>query len=341
MAMANFIRHTLISIAGILLTIFVISAAFSLYFVSQSGTQILGIKSNQIITVEQGTNLRLLLRSLEKQGIVSRRWAIKLWVKLNPELASIKAGTYEVLPGETLKQLLTKIAQAKEKQWSVTLVEGLTWKQWKQQLITSERLEEAGFNESQFLNMLGSSNTNMEGLLLPDTYNYTSDTRIEAIVERAYQAMDDYLHEAWERRDPTLPLKSPYEVLILASIVEKETGLASERPHIAGVFVNRLEMNMRLQSDPTTIYGLGEAFGGDLLRSHLREKTPYNTYRINGLPPTPIAMVSSASIDAVVQPMITSDLYFVAKGDGSHKFSETLEEHNAAVRQYQINRGIP
>lgn len=341
MLMANWTARKTLTATLILfvLSLAIIISAVSL--VNQSGSQPLNIESTQLVTVEPGTNLRLLLRSLEDQQIVSNRWAIKLWVKLNPELANIKTGTYELIPGETLEQLLTKISRAKERQWSITLVEGLTWKQWKQQLIAAEHLNGEEFREEQFLESIGSRHKNLEGLLLPDTYNYTSGTRIRDIVSRSYNAMNDYVIEAWSRRDPTLPLKTPYEVLILASVVEKETGLASERPHIAGVFVNRLEQNMRLQSDPTTIYGLGDAFDGNLRRADLRQKTPYNTYRINGLPPTPITMVSSASIDAVVQPQITSDLYFVAKGDGSHQFSETLEEHNAAVQQYQINTGTP
>jgi UPF0755 protein len=333
-------RRVFIGVTALFLVLVVV-AVYSTLLIYRSGTQSLNISSSQMITVEPGTNLRLLLRTLEKRQLISNRWAIKLWVKLNPELAKIKTGTYEALEGETLEQLLTKISQAKEKQWSITLVEGLTWKQWKRQLMNSDRLQGMDFDETQFLDEMSSLYTSMEGLLLPNTYNYTLGTDVEEIVMRSYKAMNDYLIDAWSRRDPTLPLKSPYEVLILASIVEKETGLAAERPHIAGVFVNRLENNMRLQSDPTTIYGLGEAFDGDLRRADLRQKTPYNTYRINGLPPTPISMVSSASIDAVVQPQITSDLYFVAKGDGSHQFSETLEEHNAAVRQYQLKRGTP
>ncbi len=341
MPMSNSAVRRLIAATALLIMLLVVVASVSMLLVSQSGKQILNVHANQIITVEPGTNLRLLLRSLENQEVVSRRWAIKLWVKLNPELANIKAGTYELEQGETLEQLLTKIANAKEKQWSITLIEGQNWKQWKAQLLTAERLKGQDFDEKQFLDSIGNSYTSIEGLLLPDTYNYSSGTKISDIVMRSYDAMNDYLLDAWSRRDPTLPFKTPYDVLVLASIVEKETGLASERPHIAGVFVNRLDMNMRLQSDPTTIYGLGDAFDGDLRRSDLRQMTPYNTYRINGLPPTPISMISSASIDAVIQPMITSDLYFVAKGDGSHQFSETLEEHNAAVRQYQINRGTP
>ena len=333
-------RRVLIGTSAFCLLLVVLLGAI-FFFAQSSGQQTLNTDSVTLIDVKAGTNLRKLLKELEEDSYIKHRWAVKLWIKLKPELANIKRGTYEILPGETLEQLLKRVASAKEKQWNVTLIEGQNWKQWEKQLASTEHLIYSDNDNQQILAQLGSTQTHVEGLFLPDTYSYTKDTEVTEILTRAYRAMQLYLVDAWARRDPTLPIKTPYEALILASIVEKETGLASERPHIAGVFVNRLENNMRLQSDPTTIYGLGDAFDGDLKRSDLRQKTPYNTYRINGLPPTPIAMVSKASIDAVMQPMLTNDLYFVARGDGSHQFSETLEEHNAAVRKYQLNRGNP
>ncbi len=178
----------------------------------------------------------------------------------------------------------------------------------------------------------------MEGQLLPETYFYTAGTTDFELIKRAYTALWHYLQTVWPQRDPSLPLKTPYEALILASIVEKETGRADERAKIAGVFIRRLQKGMRLQSDPTTIYGLGEKFDGNLTRADLHRKTPYNTYRIKGLPPTPICLASTASIDAVLHPAPGKALYFVAKGDGTHVFSETLAEHNRAVRRYQLKR---
>ena len=254
------------------------------------------------------------------------------------ELLAIKAGTYEILPNMSLSALLVNLNDGAEKQFLITLVEGLSFTQWLTQL-----------NDSQFLSSpMGSDDVeawikanpiegnSLEGWLLPDTYAVTQGTEVVSVIERANVKMKALLNELWLSRYPDLPYKSAYEALIMASIIEKETGVPSEREHIAGVFVNRLNTNMRLQTDPTVIYGIGESFDGNLTRKHLRTPTAYNTYTIKGLPPTPIAMASEASLRAAFNPMITDDYYFVAKGDGTHYFSSSLEQHNRAVREYQL-----
>jgi UPF0755 protein len=177
-----------------------------------------------------------------------------------------------------------------------------------------------------------------EGLFLADTYFFTANTATSSILTRAHKAMLDYVETQWQQRQADLPLNSPYDALILASIIEKETAVSAERTKIAGVFVNRLRKNMRLQTDPTVIYGIGDAYDGNITRKHLRTPTPYNTYTIKGLPPTPIAMAGKEAIWAALNPMETDALYFVARGDGSHEFSSSLAAHNAAVRKYQLNR---
>lgn len=177
-----------------------------------------------------------------------------------------------------------------------------------------------------------------EGLFLADTYFFTANTAASSILKRAHKAMLDYVETQWQQRQADLPLNSPYDALILASIIEKETAVSEERTKIAGVFVNRLRKNMRLQTDPTVIYGIGDTYDGNITRKHLRTPTPYNTYTIKGLPPTPIAMAGKEAIWAALNPMETDALYFVARGDGSHEFSSSLAAHNAAVRKYQLNR---
>ena len=246
-----------------------------------------------------------------------------------------KIGHYEILPGMTLDAFLTDLTKGKEKTYNITMIEGQTWQQWYSQLKDHPVLVQ-DVKEDELLEILAIEAKSLEGLLLPETYNVRFGTRLSEFVTRMHQDMQRYLSQTWQDRQGMLPIHSEYEALILASIIEKETGVASERSHIASVFVNRLRKGMRLQTDPTVIYGLGERYNGDITRAHLREKTPYNTYVINGLPPTPIAMPGKAAIDATVNPALTEDFYFVSKGDGTHKFSKTLKEHNTAVRKYQL-----
>lgn len=287
------------------------------------------------LNVAKGQSLIGLVNKLAQQELIENTLFLKIYVRLNAEAYPIKEGHFSLTPGTPLKQLLSDISQGNEKTYSLTMVEGLTWRQWLSQL------EQAPFlrldkTEAELLAMLNEEAESLEGLLLPETYQLRFNTSLSEFVQRMYDDMQSYLTEQWPQRQGMLPLDSPYEALILASIIEKETGVAEERARIAGVFVNRLNDGMRLQTDPTVIYGLGEQFDGNLTRAHLRQKTRHNTYVINGLPPTPIAMPGKDSIRAALNPEATNEYYFVARGDGSHQFSETLQQHNAAVRKYQL-----
>lgn len=249
----------------------------------------------------------------------------------------LQAGVYQVSPTDSWQTLWQKLERGDEMQFSVTLVEGLRIEQWLKHLQAQPFLK-ATLRPDNLIEQLDfiDGYTNAEGLFLPETYHYRADKTDKDILRRAYQAMQQKLDEIWQQRSADCPVDTPYELLILASIIEKETGIDGERAMVASVFANRMAIGMRLQSDPTTIYGI-EAFDGNLTRAHLREKTAYNTYRIDGLPPTPIAMVSEASLRAAADPAQSDYFYFVANGEGGHVFSKTLEEHNKAVRKYQLN----
>ncbi|MDN4503338.1 endolytic transglycosylase MltG [Alteromonadaceae bacterium BrNp21-10] len=302
------------------------------------GIQPLANKAAFEIHIVKGSTAQSLLRQFaEQQLIVDVHWT-KLWLKLNPHLASIKAGYYEISPQQSLVDTLQMMVAGKEKHFAIALVEGLTWRQWWQIMQQHEALDTLNTDINSIIVELNIEGGSLEGWLMPDTYQITQGTSAKELILQAYQNMQSYLEKAWEQRQPLLPYQEPYEALIMASIIEKETAVSAERPLIAGVFVNRLNTNMRLQTDPTVIYGMGESFNGNIKRADLRRPTPYNTYVIKGLPPTPIAMPGKLAIDAALHPQDTAALYFVARGDGSHQFSETLKQHNAAVRQYQLNR---
>lgn len=293
----------------------------------------------QLFKVAKGQSATNILNQLKEQGFVKNVLAIKILFRLRPQLARFKAGTYELLPNMTRQQVFELLVSGKEKLFSISLVEGLRWRDWLLQLKSHSDLV---FDESseKFIATLQSDlpGQSIEGWLLPDTYHFASGTNASTVISMAYKKLCLVLDDAWFNRALNLPYDSPFEGLIMASIIEKETGVAQERPRIAGVFVNRLNQRMRLQTDPTVIYGLGDNFDGDIKRKDLTTPTPYNTYVIRGLPPTAIAMSSQLAIQAAFQPMTTDDLYFVAKGDGSHQFSRSLKEHNQAVRQYQLNK---
>lgn len=295
------------------------------------------IKTDEPITfnVKKGDSLNSIIENLVKLELIESSLLLKVNLRLNRDVYPPKAGHFEILPEMTLHELLTDISDGEEKTYSITMIEGLTWQQWLAQLKQSSFIE-IDATTQEIVASLGENVNSLEGILLPETYNVRYGTTLTSFVNRMHQDMQSYLNSAWQNRQGMLPIQSSYEALILASIIEKETGVAHERPRIASVFVNRLRDGMRLQTDPTVIYGLGERFDGDIKRTHLREKTPYNTYVINGLPPTPIAMPGKSAIDAALNPAYTDEFYFVSKGDGSHQFSKTLKEHNNAVRKFQL-----
>lgn len=324
-----------------------IGAAFSLFsvlFVLHKANQAIAQTSSnetvELYTLSTGTSLYQMINELDGQGIYANSDWLKVALRLQDNLGTIKAGTYEITPKLPLSEFLQDLYNGDEKQFSITLVEGLTFKQWLTQLRATETLKDDFDLDAQqaFITRNGLTGEAIEGWLMPDTYAFTKGASINDIVQRSHDAMKRLLLDLWQSRFPDLPYESPYEALILASIIEKETGAAHEREHIAGVFVNRIHKGMRLQTDPTVIYGIGEEFDGNITRKHLRTYTPYNTYVINGLPPTPIAMPSEAALRAAFNPLLTDDLYFVSKGDGTHFFSSTLEQHNQAVRQYQLKK---
>ncbi|MCW8108700.1 endolytic transglycosylase MltG [Alteromonas ponticola] len=330
-------------VAGCLLFFVMVIAAF--YWWLNDINKPLNLDTPVLFTVAQGSSGHALLNQLEQQGwLASNPHSIKLWMKFGYRGQSAKAGTYQLETDMTVPEVFDHFANGDEYQFSVSLVEGLTYSQWLSTLASHPQLvHDIDANTTQALMdawpwqpMDGL--VNLEGLLLADTYYFTAGTKASDILKRAMRAMQHYLEKAWANRVAGLPFETVYEALIMASIVEKETAVAAERNEIAGVFVNRLEANMRLQTDPTVIYGIGPDFDGNLTRKHLKQRTPYNTYRIKGLPPTPIAMAGKPAIEAVLHPSETENLYFVAKGDGSHHFSATLQAHNDAVYKYQIKR---
>ena len=289
--------------------------------------------------IEPGYSVRRVGQQLAERGLLKRPRYWELYARYTGGATRIQAGEYLLDPSLTPVQLLQRFTEGQVKQYSLTLIEGWTFAQLLEALADNEVLEQTleGLGTDAVMVELGYPDTHPEGRFLPDTYHFPRGTSDADFLRRAYRAMQNQLDVAWQARNPETPLKSPYEALILASIVERETAVPEERPAIAGVFIERLNSNMRLQTDPTVIYGMGDLYKGDIRRRDLRRDTPYNTYTRKGLPPTPIAMPSAAAIDAVLHPNFTGNLYFVARGDGTHQFSKTLQEHNRAVIEYQLN----
>ncbi|HSA71591.1 MAG TPA: endolytic transglycosylase MltG [Burkholderiales bacterium] len=293
------------------------------------------------VEIPRGAGFRTAIEQLEKSGIAIRRYEFELLARAHGKVRDIKAGSYEILQPVTPLELLQKLTRGDVTQAEVRLLEGWTFAQFRAALDASPHLrhETTGMSDADILARLNVTEMHPEGLFFPDTYLFGKGASDLAVLRRSYGAMARHLKEEWEARDTTVPYRSPYEALIMASIIEKETGQAGERDMIGGVLVNRLRIGMRLQVDPTIIYGLGAAFDGNLKRSHLLEDGPYNTYTRAGLPPTPIAMPGLASLRAAVRPGKTDAMYYVSRNDGSSHFSRTLEEHNRAVARYQLRGG--
>jgi len=288
-------------------------------------------------SIAPGSGLRSATRQIREAGVDIRPWQFNLIARVTGNQTGIKAGSYEIAEGTTAWQLLQKITSGDFSLAEITFIEGWTFRQVRRALDAhADVLHELGrLNEAEIMEKLGSPGAQPEGWFFPDTYLFAKGTTDLAILLRAHHAMQKRLESAWNDRAPDSPLRSTYEALILASIVEKETGSPEDRARIAGVFINRMRIGMRLQTDPTVIYGMGERFDGNLRKRDLLADTPFNTYTRNGLPPTPIAMPGLASLQAALHPAQSDALYFVAKGDGASQFSRTLDEHNRAVARYQ------
>lgn len=296
------------------------------------------IHATELFVVSTGSNFSRLGNRFIEKGMIDNTLWWKISGKLHPALTNIKLGTYQFEKGANLRDILVILSKGLEHQFKVTFVEGSTFKEWLEILNQTEHLTALGKSEGELLTKLGSSKTHLEGLLFPETYHYHDNMSALKIIEKAYLHQQKVLDKLWAGRDKNLPLKSPYEALVLASIIEKESSIGADRNKISSVFINRLRKGMRLQTDPTVIYGMGDKYKGRIRSRDLRRKTAYNTYRINGLPPTPICMPSEASLYAALHPAKSDYLYFVSKGDGTSYFSKSLIEHNRAVQKYILGK---
>ncbi|AOY87304.1 BCR, YceG family protein [Marinobacter salinus] len=293
-----------------------------------------------LFNVPGGTAFSQVARKLERQGLVEKSLWLRIHGRIYPEQARIKAGEYEFTSGMTPSDMVSAMVSGDTKHWSVQFIEGWTFGDMRAALAQADRIEKVttDWTDAEIMAAMGAEGEHPEGRFFPDTYLFTSSESDLDLLKRAFDKMSAVLQEEWVGREEGLPYDSAYEALIMASIVERETGVPHERDQVAGVFVRRLQKGMRLQTDPTVIYGMGDKYKGRIGSRDLRTYTPYNTYRINGLPPTPIALPGREAIHASLHPDDGKALYFVARGDGSHKFSQTLAEHQKAVREFQLNR---
>ena len=302
--------------------------------------QPLNIAQEELLEVPKGTTPTRTFYRLEADGVIKDAFWLRLYWRFNLPKQPLHSGEYRMLPGMTVEGLIDLWKRGEMVQYSVTLVEGWNFHQVRAALAKEEKLDHTldGLSDTQVMDKLGHGGIFPEGRFFPDTYRFVRGMSDAELLKTAYDRLNEVLAKEWERRAPDAPYTEPYQALIMASLVEKETGVPQERGQIAGVFVRRMAMGMLLQTDPTVIYGLGERYSGKLTRAHLKEPTPYNTYVIAGLPPTPIAMVGREAIHAALNPVAGNSLYFVARGDGSHVFSDDLDAHNNAVREYQLKR---
>ncbi len=327
-------RHALLRLAALVLAGLLAFAAWIAWFVV---TPVELGASPTDFSIRRGSGLRVATRQIVEAGIAMPAWKFNLLGRLLSSDTRIKAGSYEVTAGVTPWQLMQKITQGDFAQSEIVFIEGWTFRQVRAALDAHAfvRHDTTALSDAELMRRLGADGTFPEGQFFPDTYLFGKGESDLNILARAHHAMQKRLQSAWQQRAPDSPLASPYEALILASIVEKETGQASERQLIAGVFVNRLRAGMKLQTDPAVIYGIGETFDGNLRKRDLVTDTPFNTYTRTGLPPHPIALPGQASLLAAVNPARTDAMYFVARGDGTSVFSRSLDEHSRAVSKYQ------
>ena len=328
----------LLLVAG--LVALVLALALAGWSLRSALDQPLKLESERLIEVVPGDTPGGLLNRLEGEGVLNGAFWLRLYWRFNLPGQALHSGEYRLTPQQSARDLLELWRRGEVVQYSLTLVEGWSFRQVRAALVRQEKLEQrlADLDDKALMDRLGLAGVSPEGRFFPDTYRYVRGMSDQDLLKQASARLDQVLDEEWARRADGLPYRKPYDALIMASMVEKETGVAEERGQIAGVFVRRLRTGMRLQTDPTVIFGLGERYNGNLTRAHLQQPTPYNTYVIDGMPPTPIALAGREAIHAALNPVAGKSLYFVARGDGSHVFSETLEQHNRAVREYQLKR---
>lgn len=330
-------------ILGFILLVSLLGASIALWYWRDYNTYLTETISlpvaEQIVVIKKGDLVRHIAAHLATQKIITKPEYFRLYARLSHKANKIKAGEYAIQSGMTIVDIIDLFVSGKVVQYSLTIVEGWTLKealnaiQKNKKLVPTETWDIVALKK-----YLQADYSNMEGLLYPDTYNFPANTTDAQFIKRAYERMQTILAQEWQQRESKTPLKDAYEALILASIVEKESGVSSERSKIAGVFIRRLNKKMRLQSDPTIIYGMGEAYKGNIRRKDINQKTAYNTYQIDRLPPTPIAIAGREAIHAVLHPDKGESLYFVADGSGGHAFSNNLKAHNRAVRKYILKK---
>ena len=302
--------------------------------------QPLHVTQERLLDVPNGTTPNRMFYRMQSEGLLDDAVWLRLYWRFNMAGTPLHTGEYRLTPGMTVEQLFDAWRRADVVQYNLTLVEGWTFRQVRSAVAKHEKIKHTldGLSDSEVMDKLGHTGVFPEGRFFPDTYRFVRGMSDVELLQQAYMRLDEVLAKEWAERTTDLPYRDPYQALIMASLVEKETGIPQERGQIAGVFVRRLRLGMMLQTDPTVIYGMGERYNGKITRADLREPTPYNTYTITGLPPTPIAMVGREAIHAALNPSSGTSLYFVARGDGSHVFSDDLDDHNSAVREFQLKR---
>lgn len=323
---------------GVLAASVLLASAF--WWQHEALQQPLQLPAEQLLDVSVGATPGGVLNRLQAEGVLHDAFLLRLYWRFNLAEYALHSGEYRLTPGMTAHDLLRLWQRAEVVQYSLTLVEGWNFQQVRSALARQEKLvhELDDLSDAQLMTRLGREGVHPEGRFFPDTYRYVRGMHDLDLLKQALARMDEVLAQEWSQRAEGLPYKEPGQALIMASLVEKETGVPREREEIAGVFIRRLRIGMLLQTDPTVIYGLGERYNGNLTRANLREPTAYNTYTNAGMPPTPIALVGRAAIHAALHPADGNSLYFVARGDGSHVFSASLEAHNRAVREFQLKR---